>query len=53
MSRLDVVAFPGVPPYLRASETCGPSSTQVCDIVCDIGRNQPRICSLKSGGTPE
>jgi hypothetical protein len=47
------VAFPGELTYLRASETRESSSTQVCDIVCEVWRNLCRICSLKSGATPE
>jgi len=47
------VAVPAALTYLRASETRESSSTQVCDIVCDIWRNLRRIRSLKSGATPE
>jgi hypothetical protein len=50
---LSVVAFPNPLTYLRASETRESSSTQVCDIVCEVWRNLRRIRSLKSGVTPE
>ncbi len=50
---LSVVAFPGALTYLRASETRVLLQVPVCDIVCEVWRNLCRICSLKSGATPE